>query len=194
MRILGFLTGVISAMIICAPSAVAESTERNVMIDNFDANSTVRWDYVSDQVMGGVSEGSARLETDSDTGDSYAHMVGDVSTANNGGFIRLRTRLSSGADKNAAGIYIKVRGNGQKYYIHLRTKGTMMPWQYYQGAFDVSEQWQVVRLPLDSFKPSGSWLRKTALPKSIRSIGIVAYGRDHKADIQVSEIGFYEDD
>ena len=194
MRILGVVTGVISTMLVCAVSAFADSTERNIMIDNFDANSTVRWDYVSDQVMGGVSEGSARLGTDNDTGDAYAHMVGDVSTANNGGFIQLRTRLSSGADKNAAGIYIKVRGNGQKYYIHLRTKGTMMPWQYYQGAFDVSEQWQVIRLPLDSFKPSGSWLRKTALPKSIRSVGIVAYGRDHEADIQVSEIGFYEED
>ena len=194
MRILGVLTGVISTMLVCAVSAFADSTERNIMIDNFDANSTVRWDYVSDQGMGGVSEGSARLVTDNDTGDAYAHMVGDVSTANNGGFIQLRTRLSSGADKNAAGIYIKVRGNGQKYYIHLRTKGTMMPWQYYQGALDVSEQWQVIRLPLDSFKPSGSWLRKTALPKSIRSVGIVAYGRDHEADIQVSEIGFYEED
>ena len=194
MHILSVLIGVIIANVVCAGSAFGDSTERDIMIDNFDANSEVRWDYVSDQVMGGVSEGSARLGTDSDTGDTYAHMVGDVSTANNGGFIQLRTRLSSGADKNAAGIYIKVRGNGQKYYIHLRTKGTMMPWQYYQGAFDVSEQWQVIRLPLDSFKPSGSWLRKTALPKSIRSVGIVAYGRDHEADIQVSEIGFYEED
>ena len=192
MRILGFLTGVISAMIICATSAVADSTERNIMIDNFDADSMVRWNYVSDQVMGGVSEGSAKMVTDSDTGDSYAHMVGSVSTANNGGFIQLRTSLSAGVDKKAAGVYIKARGNGQKYYIHLRTRGTMLPWQYYQGTFDVSDQWQVIRLPLDAFKASGSWIRKSALPKSIRSIGIVAYGRNHQADIQISEIGFYE--
>lgn len=162
------------------------------MIDNFDADSMVRWNYVSDQVMGGVSEGSAKMVTDSDTGDSYAHMVGSVSTANNGGFIQLRTSLSAGVDKKAAGVYIKARGNGQKYYIHLRTRGTMLPWQYYQGTFDVSDQWQVIRLPLDAFKASGSWIRKSALPKSIRSIGIVAYGRNHQADIQISEIGFYE--
>ena len=78
MRILGVLTGVISTMLVCAVSAFADSTERNIMIDNFDANSTVRWDYVSDQVMGGVSEGSARLGTDNDTGDAYAHMVGSM--------------------------------------------------------------------------------------------------------------------
>jgi hypothetical protein len=192
MRILIGLTGLRMFLTLCAGSVFGDTVERHIMIDNFDADSTVRWSYVSDQVMGGVSEGSAKMVTDSDKGDSYAHMIGSVSTANNGGFIQLRTSLSSGVDKSAAGIYIKARGNGQKYYIHLRTKGTMLPWQYYQGTFDVSDQWQVIRLPLDAFKASGSWIRKSALPKSIRSIGIVAYGRNHQADIQISEIGFYE--
>ena len=192
MRILIGLVGLRIFLILCAGSVFGDAMERDIMLDNFDADSMVRWSYVSDQVMGGVSEGSAKMVTDRDNGDSYAHMVGSVSTANNGGFIQLRTSLSAGVDKNAAGVYIKARGNGQKYYIHLRTRGTMLPWQYYQGTFDVSEQWQVIRLPLDAFKASGSWIRKSALPKSIRSIGIVAYGRNHQADIQISEIGFYE--
>jgi hypothetical protein len=192
MRILSGLMGLRIFLILCTGSVFGDAMERDIMIDNFDADSVVRWSYVSDQVMGGISEGSAKMVTDRDNGDSYAHMVGSVSTANNGGFIQLRTSLSAGVDKNAAGVYIKARGNGQKYYIHLRTRGTMLPWQYYQGTFDVSDQWQVIRLPLDAFKASGSWIRKSALPKSIRSIGIVAYGRDHQADIQISEIGFYE--
>ena len=192
MRILTGLVGLRIFLILCAGSVFGDAMERDIMLDNFDADSMVRWSYVSDQVMGGVSEGSAKMVTDRDNGDSYAHMVGSVSTANNGGFIQLRTSLSAGVDKNAAGVYIKARGNGQKYYIHLRTRGTMLPWQYYQGTFDVSDQWQVIRLPLDAFKASGSWIRKSALPKSIRSIGIVAYGRNHQADIQISEIGFYE--
>lgn len=192
MRILNGLVGLRIFLILCAGSVFGDAMERDIMLDNFDADSMVRWSYVSDQVMGGVSEGSAKMVTDRVNGDSYAHMFGSVSTANNGGFIQLRTSLSAGVDKNAAGVYIKARGNGQKYYIHLRTKGTMLPWQYYQGTFDVSDQWQVIRLPLDAFKASGSWIRKSALPKSIRSIGIVAYGRNHQADIQISEIGFYE--
>ena len=192
MRILIGLVGLRIFLILYAGSVFGDAMERDIMLDNFDADSMVRWSYVSDQVMGGVSEGSAKMVTDSVNGDSYAHMVGSVSTANNGGFIQLRTSLSAGVDKNAAGVYIKARGNGQKYYIHLRTRGTMLPWQYYQGTFDVSDQWQVIRLPLDAFKASGSWIRKSALPKSIRSIGIVAYGRNHQADIQISEIGFYE--
>ena len=91
--------------------AVASEGEE-IMIDNFEPNSDVRWDYFSDQVMGGVSEGSASFG--SDNGEAYAHMTGDVSTANNGGFIQLRTKLASGVDKNAQGIYIKAVS-----YTHL---------------------------------------------------------------------------
>jgi hypothetical protein len=29
-------------------------------------------------------------------------------------------------------------------------------------------------------------------PRAIRSLGVVAYGRDHQAEIDVAEIGFYE--
>jgi hypothetical protein len=142
--------------------------------------------------MGGVSEGSARLSIDSDAGNTYVQMTGDVSTENNGGFIQIRTRLASGAEKDTTGVYLRARGNSQKYYIHLRTRGTMLPWQYYQAEFDVGEDWQVFRLPLSDFKPSGSWLGKSPSPRSIRSLGIVAYGRDHRANIDVDEIGFYD--
>ena len=94
--------------------------------------------------------------------------------------------------KDVSGVYLRARGNSQKYFIHLRTRGTMLPWQYYQAEFDVSEDWQIFRLPLSDFKPSGSWLGKSPSPRSIRSLGIVAYGRDHRANIDVDEIGFYD--
>ena len=163
-----------------------------IMIDNFEATSNVNWDYLSDQVMGGVSQGSARLAIDSDVGNTYVQMTGDVSTENNGGFIQLRTRLPSGADQDVLGVYLRARGNNQKYFIHLRTRGTILPWQYYQAEFDVSEDWQMFRLPLSQFKPSGSWLGKSPSARSIRSLGIVAFGRDHRANIYVDEIGFYD--
>ena len=167
--------------------------EANVMmIDDFEPGSKVNWEYLSDQVMGGVSEGSARVGTDNETGNAYAHMTGNVSTDNNGGFIQLRARLQSGVGKDMSGIYLRARGNNEKYYIHLRTRGTMLPWQYYQAEFEVTDQWQVFRLPLVDFSPSGSWLSKSPKPKSIRSVGIVAYGRDHLASIDVDEIGFYD--
>ena len=118
-------------------------------------------------------------------------MTGQVSTENNGGFIQLRKAIPKKTIDTATGAYLKVRGNGQQYYLHLRTSGTLLPWQYYQASFTATAEWQIIKVPLTAFARSGSWLGKAVNPKSIRSIGIVAFGRDHSADIQIAEIGFY---
>ena len=83
------------------------------------------------------------------------------------------------------------RGNNEKYFIHLRTSGTILPWQYYQSGFEVTGAWKELKLPFDSFKASGSLVRQTPKASSIKSVGVVAFGRDYDADIQVRELGFY---
>lgn len=169
------------------------SVAQPLMMENFENQPETRWSYVSDQVMGGVSEG--RLVFTVEEGESFAHMTGRVSTENNGGFIQFRTPVKKGAMGTAdsvRGVTLKVRGNQQQYYIHLRSSGTLLPWQYYQAAFQATDQWQTIKIPLESFVPSGRWLRKQIKPGSIRSIGVVAFGRNHSADIQISEIGFYQ--
>ena len=50
------------------------------------------WQYISDQTMGGVSDGQAILDKDGDM--IFARLTGNVSTANNGGFIQIRTNFS----------------------------------------------------------------------------------------------------
>ena len=159
------------------------------MIDNFESQPQTRWSYVSDQVMGGISQGQLAFKTEQ--GESFAHMTGQVSTENNGGFIQFRKSIAKGSTASVSGITLKVRGNGQQYYIHLRSSGTLLPWQYYQASFQVSDQWQTIKIPLSDFVASGKWLRHQIKPSSIRSVGVVAFGRDHSADIQLSEIGFY---
>ena len=52
-----------------------------MLLDNFD-NKTQRWKYVSDQVMGGVSEGDLIFNQDDE--ETFAHLTGVVSTENNG--------------------------------------------------------------------------------------------------------------
>ena len=160
-----------------------------MILDDFNSQNQSRWSYVSDQVMGGVSQGSLVFE--SNQFESYAHLSGQVSTLNNGGFIQFRTDVTDISKSSYKGIYAKVKGNNQKYFIHLRTRGTIMPWQYYQSDFIADEEWQVIKLPMDSFKPSSNWLKSIIGSKHIRSIGLVAFGRDHSADLMVSEIGFY---
>ena len=66
-----------------------------------------------------------------------------------------------------------------------------MPWQYYQSDFIADDKWQVIKLPMSSFVPSSKWLKNTIGSEHIRSLGFVAFGRDHSADLKVSEVGFY---
>jgi len=160
-----------------------------LMMENFESQPQARWSYVSDQVMGGISQGQLAFKTEQ--GESFAHMTGQVSTENNGGFIQFRTSIPKGTTATVSGVTLKVRGNSQQYYIHLRSSGTLLPWQYYQASFQVTDQWQTINIPLSAFSASGKWLRKQIKPGSIRSIGVVAFGRDHSADIQISEIAFY---
>jgi hypothetical protein len=161
----------------------------DIMMENFENNPEARWRFFADTVMGGVSTGQVEFKTEH--GKSYAHMTGQVSTANNGGFIQIRMDLPTSVPAGTQGIRLTVRGNVQSYFVHLRTNGTLLPWQYYQAKFDVTQDWTKVELPFSSFEASGSVLRDTPRAQNLKSVGIVAYGRDHDAEIGVHEINFY---
>ena len=159
------------------------------MIEDFKNPSETGWRFFSDGVMGGVSTGQmAIFQSD---GQNYARLTGRVSTANNGGFIQMRLDLPEPPPEGTTGVRLVVRGNDQRYFVHLRTSGTMLPWQYYQAAFDVTGTWREVRIPLEGFAASGKLLRRVPRAGSLRSIAIVAFGRDHDAQIDLREIAFY---
>ena len=147
------------------------------------------WSYISDQVMGGVSRGQAQIMTAD--GRTYLHLTGNVSTANNGGFIQTRVALERRPPAGAQGVVIRVRGNGERYFVHLRTTGTILPWQYYQAPFDTTASWQDIRIPFAAFKPSGKLLRATPRAQSVTSVGFVAFGHDYAADLSAEWVGLY---
>ena len=62
-----------------------------IMLDDFDPSPKVEWNFVADSVMGGVSSGEVLLG--SDGSETFASMIGNVSTENNGGFIQFRSNL-----------------------------------------------------------------------------------------------------
>ena len=159
------------------------------MLEDFETAPEVRWEFLADTVMGGVSSGHVEFLTE-ETG-SFARLTGTVSTENRGGFIQFRRKLDAPPPDETKGIRLVVRGNDQRYFVHVRTKGTLLPWQYYQSGFDTSGNWTEILLPLTAFKASGRLLRPEPAAKSLTSIGVVAYGRDHEAEIDVREIGFY---
>lgn len=147
-----------------------------------------QWVYFADTVMGGVSQGQASFETTTD--GQVIRLWGDVSTDNNGGFIQVRSDIRNTVPDGAQGIVLRVRGNDEGYVIHLRTRGSRLPWQYYQGNFTATQDWQEVRIPFADFKASGRLMRALN-PADLVTMGIVAYGRDYQADLLVSEARFY---
>ena len=110
----------------------------SLLKDNFQ-NST-QWKFISDNVMGGVSTGSINYEVKED--NSSAYLSGNVSTKNNGGFIQIRRSLKDVDLSRAKYIKIIAKGNNQKYFLHLRTSGTILPWQYYQISYEVKEEYK----------------------------------------------------
>lgn len=176
---------IISGAVVFAANTMAE--ER--LIDDFSKAPEQQWRFIADSAMGGVSVGSVMFT--SENGVYYAQLAGNVSTDNNGGFIQIRKKLDSPPSTSVTGIKMTVRGNNQKYFLHLRTSGTILPWQYYQAGFNVTGRWTEVRIPLTGFQSSGGMLAKAPTPQSLRSVALVAFGRDHNADVQISEISFY---
>ena len=160
----------------------------NNLRDNFDNPSS--WRYIADDVMGGTSSG--KVEFTIIDGKSNALLTGNVSTENNGGFIQIRKELNDINLSKAESIRIVARGNNERYYIFLRTTGTILPWQYYSYEFNVKNEYNEFIMPIRDFKKSGMLLANQINPKKITSIGIVAYGRDHYAELYVKELEFLE--
>lgn len=183
-----WVRGILATLLITA-AAATHGMAAGMTIDDFGNGAAGRWRFFADTVMGGVSAG--KVEFLVEKGVSFARMTGTVSTANNGGFIQFRTEVGGRVPEEARGVRLVVRGNGERYFVHLRTSAMLLPWQYYQAAFDTGPGWREVRLPFSAFKPSGRALAQTPEPAAIRSLGVVAYGRDHEALVDVREAGFY---
>ena len=150
------------------------------------------WQYISDQTMGGVSNGQAILDKDGDM--IFARLTGNVSTANNGGFIQIRTNFSFvdliNTNKDLKGVLLNTKGNGETYHIFIRTSEDRSYRDFYSATFITNENWEIVDLPFSEFKHRYS--NKSLDGNDIRTFGIVAYGRNFYSDVSVSEISFYD--
>ena len=143
------------------------------------------WAYLADTVMGGVSRGRAEFSA------GALRLTGQVSTKNNGGFIQVRTRVDPNQAVGKSGIKIKVKGNGDIYYLHVRNASARLPWQYYTASFQTSKKWKNIEISFDKFEKSATLMPRKLKTESIKTIGIVAYGKDHDADVSIANLEFY---
>lgn len=149
------------------------------------------WEYVSDQVMGGVSDGA--LSVTSQEGQAVARLTGRVSLENNGGFVQMAFDVASdGAVLDAspwAGLEITLRGNGEIYDIRLRTAQLARPWQSFRAQVTASPSWQDARLPFEAFEAHRT--DSAFDPATLRRIGILAIGKVFDADISVAQVRLF---
>ena len=158
--------------------------------EEFCESGNAKWCFVTDKVMGGISEGSLEFIKESDT--YFYRMTGDLSLENNGGFIQFRTKIENHPKgKSFRGVRLRVRGNNNEYTVHIRTKYLFLPWQYYESAFQATEKWATIELPFKSFKKSNFYQPSSVSSQDINTIGIVAIGREFKAQIDLASIELY---
>ncbi len=147
-------------------------------------NFSQKWNFISDEVMGGLSTGKFELIKDAEK--DFIRLTGVVSTKNNGGFIQFRSDFDF-ENQSFSGIRVKARGYPSEYYIHIRTTFLLMPWQYYSGEFSVSEDWQVFEILFDDFKKSNFYQPSKFGSSEIKSIGFVAFGKDFEPKLDIIE-------
>ena len=152
---------------------------------------TPDWEYVADTVMGGVSTGGLSVETYQDRQATV--LRGEVSLDNNGGFVQIAADLNpDGSLYDAStwdGIALEICGNDAAYDFRLRTDALSRPWQSFRTDFIAPDTWQTVRLPFAEVTP-----HKTDAafdPARLRRIGILAIGREMRAEIAVAAVHLY---
>ena len=165
---------------------ISSLTNSMNLFDQDIKNSSIffqKWEYISDKVMGGISDGKAEIINGEDL---FLRLSGNVSTKNNGGFIQVRSSKEISSN-NFSGIKLKVRGNPSSYYVHVRTSSLLFPWQYYSGEFLVDNHWSYVKIYFKNFKKSNFYQPSTFSSSEIKSIGFVAFGKDFEAKLDIME-------
>jgi Complex I intermediate-associated protein 30 (CIA30) len=107
------------------------------------------WGAVDDVVMGGVSESGIRLRA------GAAVFSGNVSTENSGGFASVRTRNFEPSLNLSSynGIELKVKGDGQRYKLFVRTEEKWDGVGYAHSFDTIADEWITIQVPFGDLVP-----------------------------------------
>jgi monofunctional biosynthetic peptidoglycan transglycosylase len=123
-------------------------TQRTV-IDFLSPGEVEKWESLNDVVMGGVS--GSHLELVPGEG---AVFEGNVSLEHGGGFASVRTHPREFGLSGCDGVVIRVRGDGRRYRLRLRTDDDYEGVAYQSSFGTTPGQWEDVCLPFSAFHPS----------------------------------------
>lgn len=111
------------------------------------AAETETWPSIDDGVMGGLSASAMVID------DGVASFRGEVSFANNGGFASVRSRPQPRDLSACAGLVLRVRGDGRRYGLRLRTDAAFDGVSYQAELQPPAGEWVEVALPFTAFEP-----------------------------------------
>lgn len=105
------------------------------------------WKSYNDGIMGGRSKGGMEH-----TGQQTILFTGDISLENGGGFSSIRSKPKPMNMEGASGVIVKARGDGQKYWVGLRTGGQFPEAAYRADLPTAKGEWTTTFIPISDFK------------------------------------------
>ena len=132
------------------PEMTEKRREKNepVIFDFRQGTDLELWDNVDDVVMGGVSRSTMRFE------DGRAVFAGTVSLEDRGGFASVRSRPKDHDLSEYDGIAVRVRGDGKRYNVRLRTTRSFDDVSYRAEVEPQEGRWTELKLPFAIFEPT----------------------------------------
>jgi len=130
------------------------------------------WVIVNDGVMGGLSRGEFV-----NLGTGSAVFKGTVSLENNGGFSSVRTRPRPLGLDGFHGVVLRVRGDGKKYQVRIRTDNRFDGVAHQCSFATEKGEWNLIKVPFSDCRPvfRGRFLNDVGpvSPEEIRQLGIL---------------------
>jgi monofunctional biosynthetic peptidoglycan transglycosylase len=105
------------------------------------------WPSINDGVMGGVSDGEMVVA------GGIATFSGKVSFDNNGGFASVRSRPRLRNLSGYEGVMVRVRGDGHRYGLRLRTDAALDGVSYQAPIEPPAGEWADIAVPFGDFVP-----------------------------------------
>ncbi len=165
--------------------------DTGVLFDFETASEANGWMIVNDGVMGGISR--SRLEIR----DGRARFYGTVSLENNGGFASTRVRLGRSDLSGYSGFLLRVKGDGKRYKLRLRTNSTFDGVAYSADFQTRPGEWQTVRIPAETLRPTFRGRLVTRAPRlkmaGVRQLGfLISDGQAGPFALEIDWIKVYK--
>ena len=162
-----------STPLLCAAILMAALTDSSdeVLFDFNKRAESIAWQIEDDGAKGGASDGRFEI-----TDEGMLRFYGRVSLDENGGLASIRSVLQKRDLAKFDGISIRIKGDGKKYDLSIRTDFERMAGSYRRRFDTAADTWQQVFLPFDSFEATarGQVLRDAPglNAEKIRSFGL----------------------